>query len=585
MLFHSSRWRTPVRSRKKIKSKYVPLQDSGRAHRRPLVLLFLVALAVRTLRAVQIPVVNPDAMRFILQAQRMPVDFLDALRSEAYHPLHAFLAFLLHAVIASNFPSDREAWLFAVQSIGVICGSIVALQMFWLSRAFGAPRWASLAAAAAWIVGRRTSVYGADGIADMLFLSLFAASLLTAISAMRIRTLHLTRRQALQFALAGLLSGLSYLARPEGLGAILIVAIAMTLTHISSHRRNIRRSIRRKFLPRHPIPLKPTIAALTCMFLGAALPSVPYMLAIGAFTHKKTLSLTAISLHATPLAAAFTATGSPLEKLMKLLTELMETFGFAPGIAILGAMLLAPWFWGRPRLRPLVVTWLAVWTLLMIWLMSKAGYLDGRHTLPLELVLYGLLALAFVVWTKPMRWWMNWWRSKPTWDRLPPWMRWPRWPYAFAGGAIFLTLLPGLILLRVPPQEEQAIVRNAATWARTHIRPSIPIYDHERLIAFYSNHPLGLWRGTPDHPALDTLPKDAPCLISYIFRPSKGEQLQFAIGPYQSIALFKSPVSAGGDVLMIYAIPGQDVFLDAPAYTLPPNVTVTTIPATAPTVH
>ena len=342
-------------------------------------LLFLVALAVRTLRAVQIPVVNSDAMRFILQAQRMPVDFLDALRSEAYHPLHAFVALLLHGLIASQFPNDREAWLFAIQAIGVVCGSIVALQIVWLSRAFGAPLWASLAAAAAWIVGRRTSVYGADGIADMLFLSLFAASLLTAISAMRIRTPHLTRRQALQFALAGLLSGLSYLARPEGLGAILIVAVAMILTHISSHRRH---SARRKFLPRHPIPRKPTLAALTCMFLGAALPSVPYMLAIGAFTHKKTLSLTAISLHNAALAAAFAATGSPLEKLMKLLMELMETFGFAPGIALRGAMLLAPWFWGRPRLRPLVVTWLAVWTLLMIWLMSKAGYLDGRHTLP-----------------------------------------------------------------------------------------------------------------------------------------------------------------------------------------------------------
>ena len=184
-----------------------------------------------------------------------------------------------------------------------------------------------------------------------------------------------------------------------------------------------------------------------------------------------------------------------------------------------------------------------------------------------------------------MRWWMNWWRGKPTWDRLPAWMRWSRWPQAFAGCAIFLTLLPGLILLRQPPQEEQAIVRNAATWARTHIRPSVPICDHERLIAFYSNHPLGLWRGSPEHPDLDTLPQGSPCLISYIFRPSKGEQLQFAIGPYQSIALFKSPVSAGGDVLMIYAIPGQDVFLDSPEFALPPNVTVTTLPATAPTVH
>jgi hypothetical protein len=559
--------------------RHSPPPEPRRARRNPLALLFLLALAIRTLRAVQIPVVNADAMRFILQAQRMRIHFLDALRTEAYHPLHSFLALLIHSLVASQFPNDRDAWLFAVQAIGVICGSVVALQIVWLSRAFGAPLWAAMAAAAAWIVGRRTSVYGADGIADMLFLSLFAGSILTAISAMRFRVGGLTRRQALQFALAGLLSGLSYLTRPEGLGAVLIVGIAMAVTHISSSKPH--RATRLKLLPRRPLPRKPALLGYGCMLVGAALPSVPYMLAIGAFTHKKSGTLSVISLHSVSLAAAFTATGSPLDKLMKLLMELMETFGFAPGIALLGAMLLAPWFWGRPRLRPLVITWLALWVALMIWLMNKVGYLDGRHTLPLELVLYGLLALAFVVWMKPMRWWMNFWRRKPVWDRLPVWMHWPRWPYAFAGGAIFLTLLPGLILLHEPPQLEQSIVRNAATWARAHIRPSIPIYDHQRLIAFYSGHPLGLWPGSPAHPDLDALPKDIPCLISYTFRPSKGEPLQFSIGPYSSIALFKAPAGTGGDVLMIYAIPGADVFVEPPLFAPP----TTLPPASSPIVH
>jgi hypothetical protein len=522
--------------------------------------LFFAALAVRTLRALQIPVVNADAIRFIEQAQRMPVNLLSALRTEPYHPLHAFAALLVHWIITPLFSNDHTAWLASVQVVGVLCGSIVALQIVWLARALGAPFWASLAAAAAWIVGRRTSAYGADGISDMLFLSLFAAAMLTAIAATRFRRDTFTRLHAQQFALTGFLAGLAYLARPEGLAVLLIVVFTLALLVIPRHRQRSTRKMSRKFLPRISLPITTALLGLGSMLIAAALPALPYMLAIGALTHKKHLVLAGIALHHPPLAAAFMATGSPFDKLMKLLMELMETFGFAPGLALLGAMLIAPRFWGRPRLRPLVITWIAVWIALMLWLMSNAGYLDGRHTLPLELILYPLLALAFVAWEKPMRWWMNWWRRKPTWNRLPRWMRWPQWPKAFAGGAVLLTLLPGVILLRVPPQEDQSFIRNAATWVRDTIQPGVPVYGAPRLVGYYAGHPISPWPGNPAQPNLASLPQDTPCLLIYTFRPSKGDTLQFAIGPYRMVALFKAPTGDKGDVLMIYALPGADIF-------------------------
>ncbi len=104
------------------------------------VLLFVVAVGVRALCAVQEPVVNPDAIRFIDQARGLRTDFLGALRSEVYHPLHSVAALLVHAVIGSFFRNDREAWVAAVQTVGVVCGAIVAVQIVWLARAFGAPR-------------------------------------------------------------------------------------------------------------------------------------------------------------------------------------------------------------------------------------------------------------------------------------------------------------------------------------------------------------------------------------------------------------------------------------------------------------
>ena len=462
---------------------FQPSAHSSVRRRLWLVLLFLLALGVRAFRAFQEPVVNPDAIRFIDQAKRLRVDPLGALRVEVYHPLHSIAALIVHSVLGSFFHNDRAAWLAAVQTVGVVCGSIVALQIFWLSRAYGAPRWAASAAALAWIVGRRSSSYGADGLSDMLFLAFFAAAMLTAIRAMRFPRIrdHFDNGVSWRFALAGVLAGFAYLTRPEGLSAPLIVIVTMLVTLVSRH---TPRSAALKLLPRRAPPVKLVMQAAVSMLAGVCLPALPYMVAIGGITHKRsflpTLGGGGGGGEASHVLAAGIVSVVPMSPglVKKMGMELWETFGFAPTIALLGACLWMPHLWGRARLRPLVVVWTMIWLAVMAYLISHEGYLDGRHTLPLELVLFGLLSLAFVAWTKPMRWWMNWWRGKPAWDRLPAWMRWKRWPYAFAGCAVLLVLLPGVIRLGQPALEAQTFVIEAADWVsaqcaggRGYLRP------------------------------------------------------------------------------------------------------------------
>ncbi|MGN6371028.1 MAG: hypothetical protein ACTHN5_22465 [Phycisphaerae bacterium] len=507
---------------------------------------------------------NTDAIRFIEQAHRLATDPLGALRGEAYHPLHSLCTLIVHGLFGRLFTDDRDAWLFAVQSVGVLCGAIVAVQILMLARRFGAPFWASLGAALAWIVGRRTSSYGADGLSDMLFLSLFAASLLLAIRASRFRD-ELSGRQLFEFFAAGFLAGLAYLTRPEGLAALLIVLIFLFVLMIAGRGvRSVHRNLpmRRKLLPKHPQTPRHLLAAMAAMVLGTLLPALPYMFIIGGLTQKKTLSVLAPVPHLHLQAAAALALPEHTSILQKVSMELWETFGFGPWLALFGAMLLAPHLWGRPRLRPLVNIWFFVWAIVMLWLVKHAGYLDGRHTLPLVLLLHGLLALAFVVWMKPMRWWMNWWRAKPdAWARLPLWMRYPGWPYIFAAGAILLTLLPGIIRLSTPPQENLRFMRDAAGWVHANVAPNVVICDHDRLIGYYSGNPFRQWLGTPQQPLLGQVHFSQPHIVGLVFRPGLGEEPQLAIGPYRAIAEFHSSSAAHGDVLLLYALPESPIMI------------------------
>ncbi|HUO10998.1 MAG TPA: hypothetical protein VM008_22045 [Phycisphaerae bacterium] len=521
-------------------------------------LLFALALLVRTWRALQQPVVNPDAIRFIEQARRLATDPIGALRGEPYHPLHSLCTLGLHAITGRFFADDRHAWLFSVQSIGILCGAIVAVQILWFARAFGAPFWASLGASLVWIVGRRTSAYGADGLSDMLFLSLFAAAILLAIRACRFRD-QFTGRHTLQFLLAGFLAGLAYLTRPEGLAALLIL-IAFLLSALV--RTKAPAILQRKLFRRRAESRRHIHPAIVALLVGFALPAAPYMFIIRGITQKKTLSMSLLShAHHLPFAIA-AAFAPPVNKgiLEKLAMELFETFGFGPWLALIGAMLIAPRLWGRPRLRPLVFIWFCIWTILMVWLVKHAGYLDGRHTLPLQILLHGLLALAFLKWTKPMRWWMDLWRRNPeAWNRLPSAMRSPRWPYIFAGGAIFFTLLPGLIRLSTPPQENLTYVLEAARWVDEELQPSVLICDHDRLVGYYSGNPYARWLGTPAKPLLAQVNFAQPHVLAYIFRPGLGEQPELNIGSYRAFAVFHSAAATHGDLMIFYTLPNTPI--------------------------
>lgn len=532
--------------------------------------LLLVALLVRGVRAWQEPVVNPDTIRFIDQAQMLRVDVIKAVRGEVYHPLHSAAGLAVHGVIGRWFADDRHAWLVSMQAVGVICGAIVALQIVALSRLLGATFWAGVGAGFVWTVGRRTSAFGADGLSDMLFLVLFTAAMTVGIRAMRGLAGRMRGGHLAGFAAAGVLSGLAYLTRPEGLGAVVILGITVVLLALPRPRAGL--SARPagglagwlmgrefKLFPRRRAGAGAAIVAVGSMVVGAMLPAMPYMAAIGTLTHK-----VPVAKEGGVAAAGMVTLGAFLNG-GRVVMELWETFGFAPWLVLLLALPLRMRLWGRPRVRLLVVVWIAVWTGVMFWVLAWKGYLDGRHTLALQVLLHAVLALAFGVWATGMRCLVMQLRARTD---APRWTRWGGWGDGVLALVVVLAGLPGMIRFSTPPLNDQYYVREAAGWIEHNVKPGVVVCDSELRIGYYSGHPYRLWEGPKADPRLGELAQargavpgkpGRAVLAGWIFRPGNGEAVLERVGPYEKVMEFRSYGAAHGDVLVLYALPEDQV--------------------------
>jgi hypothetical protein len=238
--------------------------------------------------------------------------------------------------------------------------------------------------------------------------------------------------------------------------------------------------------------------------------------------------------------------------------ELMETFFWPCVTVVLGGLVWKPRMWGRPRLRVAVSMWWWVWLGVMVWLLKwpGKGYLDGRHTLGMEVMLFGVLALALVAWRRPMVWWMGWWRRRPeAWGRLPRWMKWRKWPGLFCAGVGIVMLVPGVTELEVRPRVEKGCVLEAAKWISGETAGEVVVCDAERLVGYYSGHAYRQWFGRPGKEELEQLPRNSKLIVG--LRYDGDEKPAEAVGPYRAIKEFWG--EEGDEVMVLYAKPGEKI--------------------------
>ncbi len=564
-----------------------------------LVVLLMLALGVRLFKAGQLPLVMPDTIRYIQQAQMLAVDPIQAVRAEVYHPLFSLVILGVHAAgeavgKASGMEGERMGWIYAAQGIGIVCGALMAVLIYALARRLGARFWPALAAGVAWIVGRRTSLYGAEGLSDMLALCLFTGAMLLAMDAMRPGG----RGSWWRFAWSGLLSGLSYLTRPEGLAAPLIICGTLMIWWGVRSVARRGQGLRFKLVPRS-MPGRAVLGGAAIMLAAAALPAVPYALAIGGLTHKKHLlggeeSVAAMTGANVPGFNGMTALGSTgvrpniavageseveaagsRNAVLWVWEEVCRTYGYVPMAVLLLPILWQRRFWGRARLRLLVLIWTGVWYGMMFWLLKSAHYLNGRHTLVLEVLGFAMLGVALPLWRRPMQAWMEFWKKRsPDW---PAWAYWRGWPGVLEGAVFAVICAVSVAQLGLPPWPDGIPMGRAAAWARDNVREDVMICDREQLVGYYALHPYGLCgaseSGEPRMAEIaslkaahmDAAGREPTIMVGWLFE--WGKPVYLTVGSYRAVAAFRGSGNRVDReaVYVLYALPGDKALKDGRA--------------------
>lgn len=245
--------------------------------RRWLLLLVAFTLTIRAAQVCNTELTTRDSIAYIRGAWRLDQEpWAKAVSTEAHHPGYAFTVWLASKPVR-YFVRDNEpyAWQLSAQVAAAAASLLLVVPMFYLGKELFDSRvgfWSALLFQVLPSSGRLM----ADGLSEPLFLLLVSAALLCVVRALGCRAapesapsrLDLTRLDYLTFA--GVLTGLAYLTRTEGLLVVLATLAVLAALQLSRWARPWRT------LGRDGLAL----------VLGCAVIAGPFMALIGGFSLK-----------------------------------------------------------------------------------------------------------------------------------------------------------------------------------------------------------------------------------------------------------------------------------------------------------
>lgn len=232
--------------------------------RRWLLLLLLLAAALRAVQLANTEVASRDSIGYIRYAWRLEHQpWPEVLRTSEHHPGYPVAVYLASLPVRAAVPDDLpRAMQLSSQLASCLAGVLLVVPMFYLGREVFDARvgfWAALLYQTLPSGGRLLG----DGLSEPLFLLLAAAALFATLRAVRTASPGWC-------AATGALSGLAYLTRTEGLLLGLCAGLALLALQFSRHRQPWRRAL----------PAGAALAAAALLVAG------PFMLHLGAVSAK-----------------------------------------------------------------------------------------------------------------------------------------------------------------------------------------------------------------------------------------------------------------------------------------------------------
>jgi hypothetical protein len=353
--------------------------------------LALLAAAVRSVRFARAAVMMNDGPEFIGLAQRIAAGDWSGVIGHGFHPLYPFALRWVEPLTGD--------WELAGVAVSVAAGALAVLALWWLLEAAFDRRIAALGAFL--LAVHPIATEQADVQSDALFLALFLASASALWRA-------LERVSGGWGVAAGLCAGAAYLARPEGLAA-LVVGCGLAALELAHRHWNVSQAAR----------------VAGALVVGGALGSAPLVVALSAqkgaltLTGKKSVAsvLSAGGVERrrdrpldpqlaerpdhvepprdeSPLRHGAQATGWQRHPIAVARVANVSLKALRPEIALLlfwGILALR----GRPGARGrFFLAWTLLFGAVLLGLSASSGYVSRRHALPPLVLLLGYAAVG-----------------------------------------------------------------------------------------------------------------------------------------------------------------------------------------------
>ncbi|HME73839.1 MAG TPA: glycosyltransferase family 39 protein [Myxococcota bacterium] len=476
-----------------------------------------------------------------------------AALADDYHPLYSLVTLATQLLV----PLPNDGYVSAAALVSILAGtaSVFFLYLF-VRSAYGAA--AAWPAALALAVHPYAVRFSADVQSDGLYLALFLASVAALWVALRDRAPALA-------GWAGALSGLAYLARPEGVGVALIGGALGGLRALGGQGARVRWA-----------------GWLAALGAGCLLVMAPYLISIRVetgqwhLTKKKPLELVSIldeeagagpaspapaapaqaseSLSTPPspepAQGAATSTSAPPEAEVPSSVRHPVFFRFVSTLAstLRPEILLLLLFgifscWGRPGPRAVFVLAFLGLYLAVLFGLALHGYVSRRHALPPLVLTFGYAALGLPVLGETL---------VSVGGRLFRGKATPR-PRLALGLGLLCLLAPSLGKELRPHDHAGLAERRAAEWLRAERLAPGPVAASKDRVAYYADAPFVPLRHAPDAGLVTDLKARGARYL--IVEEDGGEGSRAARRAQEGGLPLLHQLEAGGRKAWVYALP------------------------------
>ena len=230
-----------------------------------LIVILLIAAGIRIYLIATTEIVSRDGITFAKYARALGADPLPTLRDQAQHPLYPLAVLLVYSAVGRWLAAEAVfAWPVAGQIASMLGGMVAVWAAYALGRVMWDRRVGLTTALFAAVLPELCQVSG-DALSDGLHLGLYLCGLVAVLQAWRVG-------RPWWLIVAGGLSGLAFLTRPEG-GSILVIGLAM----VAMGRRQPEWTWRRRF------------AGGAILLASFSVVAGPYMVAVGRVVQKKNI--------------------------------------------------------------------------------------------------------------------------------------------------------------------------------------------------------------------------------------------------------------------------------------------------------